>query len=78
MRRTAHPALIILLTISAVFFLTQRARADFNSAVVSYDLGKFHSARNDFLALAEIGHAGAEFMLGVMRFYGKGVPPDDA
>ena len=78
MQRTAHPALIILLTISAVFFLSQRARADFNSAVVSYDLGKFYSARNDFLALAEIGHAGAEFMLGVMRFYGKGVPPDDA
>jgi len=78
MQRKAHLALIILLSISAVIFQSQSARADFNSAVVAYGLGKFLSARSDFLALAEKGHAGAEFMLGVMRFYGKGVPPDDA
>ncbi len=40
--------------------------------------GKFNPAHREFLSLAERGHAGAEFMLGAMRFYGKGVQRNDA
>jgi len=49
------------------------ARADYQSAVLSYDQGRFDSALSEFHGLAEQGHAGAEFMLGAMFFYGKGV-----
>ncbi len=52
-------------------------RVDFNGAVMAFDHGKFDPARNEFLNLAHRGHAGAEFMLGVMYFYGKGVRRDD-
>jgi len=54
------------------------AHADFNNAVIAYDMGKYRVARKNFLTLAEKGHAGAEFMLGVMRFYGRGVKANDA
>lgn len=78
MRQTARLVLVISLLIVSITFLSKKAGADFNSAVIAYDRGKFHSARKDFIALAEMGHAGAEFMLGVMRFYGRGVPANDA
>jgi hypothetical protein len=54
------------------------ALADFNGAVVAYDRGRFEPAKSEFLHLAQRGHAGAEFMLGAMYFYGKGVQRDDA
>ncbi|MDP6688177.1 MAG: sel1 repeat family protein [Alphaproteobacteria bacterium] len=54
------------------------ASADFNGAVVAYDRGRFEPAKSEFLHLAQRGHAGAEFMLGAMYFYGKGVQRDDA
>ena len=78
MRQTAHLVLIIFVLIGSTTILSKKADADFNNAVIAYDMGKFHSARKDFMALAEMGHAGAEFMLGVMRFYGRGVPANDA
>ena len=52
------------------------AYADFKNAVVAYDRGQFDSALHEFRAMAETGHAGAEFMLGAIYFYGKGVQPD--
>ena len=61
-----------------MLLLTSPARADFANAVVAYDQGSFSPARREFLGLAQRGHAGAEFMLGAMYFYGKGVPRNDA
>jgi TPR repeat protein len=52
------------------------ARADFKDAVVAYDRGAYTEALAEFDRLAEGGHAGAEFMLGAMYFYGKGVRPN--
>ncbi len=78
MRRTAFITLLACLAAGILSLSNSPARADFDSAVVAYDFGKFGPARDEFLSLAQKGHAGAEFMLGVMRFYGKGVRRDDA
>ena len=40
-------------------------------------MGKYSVARKNFLSLAATGHPGAEFMLGVMRFHGRGVKAND-
>jgi TPR repeat protein len=45
-------------------------------AVDSYNKGQFQRAYGTFRDLAQMGHGGAEFMLGVMYFYGRGVPRD--
>ncbi len=42
-------------------------------AIRHYEAGRFDEARAIFLALADDGRAEAEFMLGVLYFYGKGV-----
>ena len=78
MRHTAHLAYLISLLIMTILVLPRMANADFNNAVIAYDMGEYSSARKKFRTLAEKGHAGAEFMLGVMRFYGKGVKANDA
>ena len=77
MRRPAFITLIIGLSLWPVFLCSWPARADFANAVVAYDQGSFSPARSEFLGLARRGHAGAEFMLGAMYFYGKGVRRDD-
>jgi len=53
------------------------ARADYQSAVLAYETGDFRGALKEFRRLASHGHAGAEFMLGAMYFYGKGVRRND-
>ncbi len=78
MRRPAFITLIIGLSLWPVFLCSWPARADFANAVVAYDQGSFSPARSEFLGLARRGHAGAEFMLGAMYFYGKGVQRNDA
>ncbi len=78
MRRPAIITLIIGLSLWAVYLRPWPARADFANAVVAYDQGSFTPARSEFLGLAQRGHAGAEFMLGAMYFYGKGVQRNDA
>lgn len=45
-------------------------------AVQAYDRGAFREAFLAFRDLAQMGHGGAEFMLGVMSFYGRGVERD--
>lgn len=47
-------------------------------AVQAYNRGAFHDAFVAFRHLAQMGHGGAEFMLGVMSFYGRGVERDYA
>lgn len=61
----------------AIFCLTAQAAPSYEKAVVAYDQGRFEDALAAFSALAERGHRGAEFMLGAMYFYGKGVPKND-
>lgn len=76
-----RPILKILLITACLWpaiTLSASAQADFTDAVVAYDHGKFDPARGAFTTLAQQGHAGAEFMLGAMYFYGKGVLRNDA
>lgn len=65
-------ALILILLAAA-----QPARAGYEQAVLAYDQGRFPEALGSFQQLAERGDSGAEFMLGAMYFYGKGVRRDD-
>ena len=48
----------------------------YSRAVKAYDQGAFRQAFLSFKELAQMGHGGAEFMLGVMYFYGRGVERD--
>ncbi len=54
------------------------ALAGYESGVLAYEAGDYRTALSAFRALAERGDGDAEFMLGAMYFYGKGVPRDPA
>ena len=78
MRRPIFIFAVFCFCFSPFHLMRVPARADFNGAIMAYDHGKFDPARTEFLNLAHRGHAGAEFMLGAMYFYGKGVQRNDA
>lgn len=54
------------------------AAAGYGEGVRAYDAGRYDDALKEFLPLSERGDRDAEFMLGAMYFYGKGVPRDDS
>ena len=54
------------------------ASAGYEDGVLAYDAGDYGIAYAEFSALSAGGHAGADFMLGAMYFYGKGKPRDNA
>ena len=57
----------------------ERAIADvFEAAMDTYGRGEHEFALSEFHRLAELDHAGAQFMLGVMYTQGQGLPKDDA
>jgi TPR repeat protein len=49
------------------------AQAGYSQGVSAYESGRFEAAMSEFRPLVEQGHAGAEFMTGVMYFQGRGV-----
>lgn len=48
----------------------------FEVANKAYSQGEYEIALREYCRLAELGHAGAQFRLGEMFYYGKGVPED--
>ena len=52
------------------------ARADYEAGIRHYESKRYADAIQEFSVLAERGHSGSEFMIGVMYFYGTGVPKD--
>ena len=54
----------------------KKPETPYSRAVKAYDQGAFRQAFLSFRELAQMGHGGAEFMLGVMYFYGHGVERD--
>ena len=60
----------LLLAMIAVF--ASPAWAGYDEGVTAYESGDYGAAYDEFSALSAGGHAGAEFMLGAMYFYGKG------
>lgn len=53
-----------------------RAGADFDSGFAAYLSGDYKTAFQDWLPLAEQGHADAQFGMGMLYERGEGVPPD--
>jgi TPR repeat protein len=51
---------------------------DFETGVEAHKRGDYAAALRNWQPLAEQGHAGAQYQLGVMYEYGRGVPPNDA
>ena len=68
---------VIALTLLLVAF-AMPARADYDSAVLAYDGGRYEEAIREFRRLSATGHPGAQFMLGAMHFHGRGVVRNDA
>jgi TPR repeat protein len=54
------------------------ASADWDSADAAYERGDYKTAFVEFKALADQGDAEAQFFLGHMYVYGRGVPEDAA
>ncbi len=67
---------IAALLIFALASAATPARADYRAGIAAYQAGRYEQALKEFQPLAERGVPGAEFMLGVMYFYGKGVVRD--
>ena len=67
---------IALALMAALAAASAAVAADYEKGVAAYDRGDFAKALAELKPLTERGHPGAEFMLGAMYFYGKGVPAD--
>ena len=67
----------IALAVVVLWALAAPARAGYQAGLEAYEAGRHDLALEEFRSLAERGDAQAEFMLGVMYHYGKGVPRDD-
>ena len=72
------PAKYIALLCATLALLASPAWAGYEEGVMAYESGNYRVAYEEFSALSAGGHAGAEFMLGAMYFYGKGKPRDNA
>ena len=65
-------ALALLLALT-VWTAPSVSHAGYSEGVEAYESGRFDVAKSEFQILTEKGHAGAEFMTGVMYFQGQGV-----
>lgn len=70
------PSLITMVFLSLL--LGTAARADYQDGVRAYETGRYDEAIAAFRPLSERGDPDAEFMLGVLYFYGRGVVRDDS
>ena len=70
--------LIVAFFVTVIGFgsLVGPAAADFKSGVKAYRLFDFTTALGEFRPLAQLGHPGAQFHLGLMHGNGKGVKRD--
>jgi TPR repeat protein len=66
----------ILVSICMVWGLASTAFADFRAGVDAYQRGNHMMAFHEFWTLAQEGHPGAEFNLGVLYAKGLAVPQD--
>ena len=66
----------VALCFVAVAFATAPAFADFQAGSDAYDKGDYKTALREWLPLAEQGDSDAQYNMGVMYDFGKGVPQD--
>ena len=70
-------ALIAVLCAGFILGLTAPASAGFDEGLAAYQRGDYATALREWRPLAEQGHAGAQYRLGVMYYNkGQGVPQD--
>jgi len=70
--------IICALVLLTVALIGQEARAGYSEGMQAYEETRFEYAMQEFRRLAARGHAGAEFMLGVMYFQGQGPSRDQS
>ena len=73
MKKIIHRIIVVVALLST----TSALAADFEKGEKAYERGKYKAALRQFRALAEEGHAGAQFYLGVMYADGEGILEDD-
>lgn len=66
----------LLLTILLSTLLSAPAFASFDAGLAAYQAGNYAQALEQWRPLAEQGDAKAQYHLGLMYFYGKGLPQD--
>ena len=72
------PTLMRTISLAAALLLAPPAFAGFDEGMVAaYVRGDYATAFKEWRPLAEQGHAGAQYNLGVMYVNGRGVPQDD-
>ena len=76
-RRLVAPRISIALVLSIVL-LAAPAWADFKTGEKAYQSGDYATALREWQPLAEQGHAGSQYQLGLLYANGKGVTKDDA
>ena len=74
--KLAGLALVATLCAGFTLGLTAPASAGWDEGVVAYDRGDFATANREWRPLAKQGMAEAQYNLGVMYSYGRGVPQD--
>jgi hypothetical protein len=72
------PVKYAVLFFAALALVASPAWAGYEEGVLAYESRNYGVAYEEFRTLSAGGHAGAEFMLGAMYFYGKGKPRDNA
>ena len=68
----------LILTAVMLIGLAVPTWAGFDEGIAAYLRGDYATAAQEFEKLAEEGHAGAKFNLGVMYYNGEGTPPNYA
>ena len=67
-----------LAVVGALLFSAGSAWADFDDGLAAFERGDYATALREWLPLAEQGDVSAQYFLGVMYTYGRGVPQNDA
>ena len=70
-----HKHLVLLVTFLSL--ASSLAYAGFDEGKAAYDRGDYTTAYKEFKVLAERGKSEAQYYLGIMYEYGRGVPEDD-
>ena len=69
--------IVVLATVLSLAF-TPLAAQDFQKGVAAYQAGDYATALQEWTPLAEAGYGNAQNNLGLMNYYGIGVPQDYA
>jgi len=78
LRLTMRRIAATLAVVGALLFSAGSAWADFDDGLAAFERGDYATALREWLPLAEQGDVSAQYFLGVMYSFGRGVPQNDA